>query len=114
MGKIGAREISYIIDDAIKATLFGKFYEPIVLKWFEKKKKFNPSDGKPRIYWKDVKPATGYSDKVKKINNVLHKYKKEKQYCTPDGFLKKDGKTYIWEAKNWPLWTGGDETFRAN
>lgn len=101
------KEVKTILDDPIKATLFGKFYERIVLKWFEQKKGFVSFKGKPRIYWQHVKPAKGYGDGIKKINKVLKEYKKENQYCTPDGFLQKSGKFYIWEAKNWPLWTQG-------
>jgi hypothetical protein len=96
-----------IIDDPIKATLFGKFYEKIVSRWLEEKEGFTSFGGKPRIYWKDVEYAKGNSESVSKLNYILEKYKKEKQFCTPDGFMKKDGKYYVWEAKNWPLWTEG-------
>jgi len=94
-----------IINDPIKATLFGKFYEKIVSRWLKERKGFTSFGGKPRIYRKDVKCAKGNSESVSKLNGILEKYKNEKQFCTPDGFMEKDGKYYVWEAKNWPLWT---------
>lgn len=45
-----------------------------------------------------------------KVNKSAPEFKdalemcKEKQFCTPDGFVEMDGKYYIWEAKNWPIW----------
>jgi|YNPNPStandDraft_1061719.scaffolds.fasta_scaffold107205_1 hypothetical protein len=96
-----------IINDPIKATLFGKFYEKIVSEWLEEREGFTLCKGKPRIYWKDVEYAKGNSKSVSELNDILKKYKEEKQFCTPDGFMKKDGKHYVWEAKNWPCWTEG-------
>lgn len=96
-----------IINDPVKATLFGKFYEKIILRWLKEIKGFKIFDGKPRVYWKDVGFAKKGGKGASKLNMILRKYKAEKQYCTPDGFLQKDGKYYIWEAKNWPLWTEG-------
>ncbi len=96
-----------IINDPVKATLFGRFYEKIILRWFEEIKGFTVFEGKPRVYWKDVEFAKGNGEGVNKLNTILKKYKQEKHYCIPDGFLKKDGRYYIWEAKNWPLWTEG-------
>ncbi len=96
-----------IINDPVKATLFGKFYEKIILGWLKEIKGFKVFDGKPRVYWKDVEFAKGNGEGTSKLNTILKKYKEERQYCTPDGFLQKDGKYYIWEAKNWPLWTEG-------
>ncbi|NQS97772.1 MAG: hypothetical protein HQ591_04900 [candidate division Zixibacteria bacterium] len=97
-----------ILKDPIKATLFGKFYEEIVLGWFKEKTGFAPFDGKPRIYWKDVESVKGGDESVSKLKDALkyalEKRKKEGHHCTPDGFLQKNGKFYIWEAKNWPLW----------
>jgi hypothetical protein len=101
------KKANEIINDPIKATLFGKFYEKIVSRWLKERKGFTFFDGKPRIYWKDVEYAKGNSKSVPKLNDILKKYKKEKQFCTPDGFMEKDGKYYVWEAKNWPLWTEG-------
>ncbi len=48
---------SQIVNDSVKATLFGKFYERIVREWLKEKKGFIPFDRKPRIYWKDVEFA---------------------------------------------------------
>ena len=96
-----------IINDSIKATLFGKFYEKIVSGWFKEKEGFTHFDGKPRIYWKHVEYVRGNSGPVSRLNEVLRKCKNEKQFCTPDGFLQKNSKYYIWEAKNWPLWSEG-------
>lgn len=28
----------------------------------------------------------------------------KRSHCTPDGFFIRDGKSYVWEAKNWPLY----------
>jgi len=48
------RNANQILDDSIKATLFGKFYEEIVLRWLNEKKRFTPFDGKPRVYWRHI------------------------------------------------------------
>jgi len=101
------KKANEIINDPIKATLFGKFYEKIVSRWLEEREGFTSCGGKPRIYWKHVKYAKGNSKSVSKLNDILEKYKNEKQFCTPDGFMEKDGKYYVWEAKNWPLWKEG-------
>jgi len=98
---------SEIINDPVKATLFGKFYEKIISRWFKEIKGFTVFDGKPRVYWKDVESAKRSGKGVTKLNRILKKYKQKKHYCTPDGFLQKNGRYYIWEAKNWPLWTEG-------
>ncbi|MHC1682731.1 MAG: hypothetical protein AB6733_07255 [Clostridiaceae bacterium] len=96
-----------IINDPIKSTLFGKFYEKIVLGWLKERCSFTPFCGKPRIYWKDVGLLNRNDEQALRFNEALDKYKKERQFCTPDGFLQKEGKFYIWEAKNWPLWSEG-------
>lgn len=96
-----------IINDPVKSTLFGKFYEKIILGWLKERKGFTVYNGKPRIYWKDVAFIGGDHESVLKFNAVLDKYKTERQFCTPDGFLQKNGEFYIWEAKNWPLWSEG-------
>jgi hypothetical protein len=100
-----------VIDTPLKSTLFGKFYEGIVLGWLKENKHFTPSDGKPRIYWKDLEPISGDSQDAIKLNKSLAKYKAEKQFCTPDGLLQKEDKSYIWEAKNWPHWKEGKTEF---
>jgi len=101
------KNANQIINDPVKSTLFGKFYEKILLVWLKEKEGFTPFEGKPRIYWKNVEFVKGDGELPSKLNEVLKKYKNEKQFCTPDGFLQKDGKFYIWEAKNWPLWSEG-------
>ncbi|MEO0126811.1 MAG: hypothetical protein ABIL44_03560 [candidate division WOR-3 bacterium] len=94
-----------IINDPIKSILFGKFYEKIVSGWLKERGGFTTFDGKPRIYWEDVEFAQGISGLVSKLNMILKKCRNENQFCTPDGFMEKDGKYYVWEAKNWPLWS---------
>jgi len=96
-----------IIDDSVKATLFGKFYEKIISHWLKEKRGFTIFDGKPRVYWKDIEFNQKGNEIANKLTEVLSKYKREKQFCTPDGFLKQDNNYYIWEAKNWPLWSEG-------
>ncbi len=101
------KKANEIIDDSVKATLFGKFYEKIVLGWFREKNLYEPFEGKPRIYWKDVEFVVGDSEPSRIVNEALKEKREDKQYCTPDGFLQKDGRYYIWEAKNWALWSEG-------
>lgn len=101
------KEPDKIIDDPIKSTLFGKFYEKIIISWLSEIKGFTIYQGKPRIYWNDVAFAKLDHEAEIKVNEVLDKYKKEKRFCTPDGFLQKNEEFYIWEAKNWPLWSEG-------
>lgn len=96
-----------IIDDPVKATLFGKFYEKVIAGWLINEDGFTTDGGKPRVYWKEVKPIIGDNESALKLNEVLIKNQIEKQRCIPDGLLQKDGKNYIWEAKNWPCWRGG-------
>ncbi len=98
-----------IINDPVKSTLFGKFYEKILLHWLEEKKGFIPLDGKPRVYWKDVEVNQKDNSSTRKFNEALERIKKERQFCTPDGLLKKGEEYHIWEAKNWPLWSEGKE-----
>jgi hypothetical protein len=96
-----------IINDPIKATLFGKFYEAIIKGWLMTEGGFTANDGKPRVYWKDVE-SKGNGEHP--LNKALRQYHQSKKYfCTPDGFLQRDGRNYIWEAKNWPFWTGGQK-----
>jgi len=82
-----------IINDsvkAVKATLFGKFYEKIILCWLRERKGFVPFNGKPRVYWKDIKLTEGDSQSTCKLKQILESLKNNnRQYCTPDGFLKK-------------------------
>ena len=65
----------YILDDPIKSTLFGKFYEKIILGWFKEKLVNIPLDGKPTIYWENVDFAPENSELAKKLNSALRKKK---------------------------------------
>jgi len=96
-----------IINDPIKATLFGKFYEKIILRWLKETTDFAPLDGKPRIYWKDVEFDREDTEPSRRLKRSLNKYKTERVFCTPGGLLQKGNSYYIWEAKNWPMWTEG-------
>ena len=96
-----------IINHPIKSTLFGKFYEKILLHWLEEKKGFTPLYGKPRVYWKDIEFNREGSELTHKLKGALERIKKDRQFCTPDGILMKNETYYIWEAKNWPLWSEG-------
>ena len=46
--------IDILKGDSIKSTLYGKFYEKIIIGWLKHKEKFSPFDGKPRVYWNDI------------------------------------------------------------
>jgi hypothetical protein len=94
--------------DSTKSTLFGRFYEQILSEWL-KTKGFKARKGKPRVYWEDIESTKGDSTSANGLNNVLNKYKMQKEFCTPDGLLDKGGSCYIWEAKNWPGYTGNQE-----
>lgn len=95
--------------DSTKSTLFGRFYEQIVSEWL-KTEGFKARIGKPRVYWKDIESAKGRTTSANDLNNALKdKDKMHKEFCTPDGLLDKEGRCYIWEAKNWPGYTGNQE-----
>lgn len=96
-----------IISNATRATLFGRFYEKIIRKWLESKLDFEVYEGKPRIYWKEqplpsIPPNS--TDRMSRLDEIFKNAKQSKSHCTPDGLLKRDGKYFIWEAKNWPKW----------
>ena len=65
--------------------------------------------GKPRVYWKDVELNRQIGGSTDKLREALERTKRDRQFCTPDGILMKNGAYYIWEAKNWPLWSEGKE-----
>jgi len=96
-----------ILDHPIKSTLFGKFYERVVLGWLKEKEGFTSLEGKPRVYWESVNFTKGDSELSRKLSETLGRFKRNRKYCTPDGFLVKNEEYYIWEAKNWPLWSEG-------
>jgi len=96
-----------------QATLFGKFYERIVSKWIELEKgcKREPSDSteskihKPRVYWNSIRTDDfDFAEHQDLKEGMAGALKKLKSHCTPDGAFTKDGKWYVWEAKNWPLY----------
>ncbi len=99
-----------IIDDATKATLFGRFYERIVREWLRNIEGFDVLDGKPRVYWKDVDfNGNGRIETAKILDTYLKDKKENNKYCMPDGLLSKSGKFYLWEAKNWHRWSEGKD-----
>ena len=97
-----------------RSTLFGKFYERILSKWFEKTQGYqfqqwpNGSPHKPRIYWRGInldgldfsRDWFSKEDAEKYLNSL----KDHKSHCTLDGVLKREVGYSIWEAKNWPLY----------
>lgn len=44
-----------IINDSVKSTLFGKFYEKIIAGWIREATEFTPLNGKSRIFWRAYK-----------------------------------------------------------
>lgn len=100
------KEAGDILSNSTRATLFGRFYENIIRKWLEVECRFKVHAGKPRIYWKEQPPLQirYRSERLKKLLNILEDNKQSKSHCTPDGLLEKDGKYFIWQAKNWPKW----------
>lgn len=95
-----------------RSTLFGKFYERILVKWFEKKRYCRAVGWpgkrqvhKPRIYWKNLSvEGFDFSGAEELKQQMADSLKNKVSHCTPDGVFEKDGKFYIWEAKNWPLY----------
>lgn len=95
-----------ILSNATRSTLFGKFYERIIRKWLDVKLGFTVFEGKPRVYWKEQPTPNiyGISVRLKDLVKALENVKKLKSWCTPDGMAEKEGKYFIWEAKNWAQW----------
>ena len=97
-----------------RSTLFGKFYERILSKWFEETQEYkfqrwtNGSPHKPRIYWRNINlDSLDFSrDWLSKedVEKSLNSLKGSKSHCTLDGVLKREVSYSIWEAKNWPLY----------
>lgn len=91
---------------SIKSTLFGKFYEGIVAHYLVDREGYKHLQGKPCVYWKDI-PANKHSK-----NNLLNTLyqgltdvnNSKKVHTNSDGLYFKEGKYYLWEAKNWPKW----------
>jgi len=93
--------------DPIKSTLFGKFYEDIYRGWFKNQKCFEVLRGKPKVNWLDRTPSEKCQRAFPQFDELLAKSQREKAYCIPDGILKIGEEHFIWEAKNWPNWSGG-------
>jgi hypothetical protein len=94
-----------------RSTLFGKFYERILREWLEEKKHCtlmrwqNTAIHKPRIYWRNVSTKGFNFSRQPKLKERMAKALGQKtSHCTPDGVFEKEGRFYIWEAKNWPLY----------
>lgn len=98
-------DISEVIDDPTKSTLFGRFYEEIVSTWLVEVDGLKKYEGKPKVEWTEVQPASGEGEAVTDLNWQLKANKAGKHYCIPDGLFTKDSKHYLWEAKNWPQWS---------
>jgi hypothetical protein len=93
--------------DSIRATVLGKFYEGIIAKWLVEIKKYQFLEGKPSVYWQDLKIPNG--SKYKDYKNSLENIKENKKIRTnSDGLFERNHhEYYLWEAKNWPKWNQG-------
>ncbi|MEM4234692.1 MAG: hypothetical protein QXU75_06060 [Candidatus Methanomethylicaceae archaeon] len=86
---------------AMRVFLFAKFYEDLLREYF-RHSGYQVLSGKPRIFWKKVPvPSVITSEKHKRLVNRLRELQKSAVHCTPDGLFVKDGKYFVWEAKNW-------------
>lgn len=93
--------------DSIRSTLFGKFYEGVVAKHLEEKKKYSFL-GKAAVNWADCIKTSKKDDFSQKLNNSLQqKIDNNKTRANPDGLYEKEGEYYLWEAKNWACWDEG-------
>src|SRR5262249_43034368 len=60
---------------------------------------------KPRIGWKKISPVRFNFDQETNFNHEkVRNSLSSKSHCTPDGLFEREGKLYVWEAKNWPLY----------
>lgn len=86
---------------AMRVTLFSKFYEELLRQYFSHNL-YKVCKGKPRIFWKKIiiPSEVRGSNHLKLVNSLKTKQRKE-SYCIPDGLFVKDGKYFVWEAKNW-------------
>lgn len=119
---IRARDVFFLTSDNVagesnygstQATLFGKFYERILSRWIEQELgcKREPSDSaksaihKPRVYWRSIGiDGFDFAEHQDLKDGMAEALTKLRSHCTPDGAFTKDGKWYVWEAKNWPLY----------
>jgi len=88
--------------DSIRSTVLGKFYEGIVAKWLDTHG-YTFQEGKPCVYFKDLQIPGTLPDYRKSLKN------NKKIHTNSDGlFLRTTSQEhYLWEAKNWPKWSGG-------
>jgi hypothetical protein len=91
---------------AMRVSLFAKFYEDILREYFRNVRGFHVFKGKPRIFWKDIQISTTtekMNENHRKLIDELDKKKRNNEdgYCIPDGLFFKNGKYFLWEAKNW-------------
>jgi len=92
--------------DSVRATVLGKFYEGIIAQWLAEIKKYQFLEGKPSVYWGDLKIPNG--DNYKDYKMALEEIKKDQKIRTnSDGLFEQRQKYYLWEAKNWPKWNQG-------
>lgn len=102
------RESTY---GSTRSTLFGRFYERILRRWLEEKKRCtlvrwqNSTVHKPRIYWQNVSVGGfNFSQQQRLREQMTQALRQKASHCTPDGVFEKERRFYIWEAKNWPLY----------
>ena len=84
-----------------RSTLFGKFYERIVAKWFEETQNYdlkrwdNGATHKPRIYWHKLSLVNfNFRNELKFKAKVEKLLQSGKSYCTPDGLLERNQNLY--------------------
>lgn len=94
-----------------RSTLFGKFYERILRRWLEERRQCtlarwqDSAVRKPRIYWRNVSvEGFDFSQQKRLGEQMAQSLRQKASHCTPDGVFKKEGRFYVWEAKNWPLY----------
>jgi hypothetical protein len=85
----------------MRVFLFSQFYEQLLRQYFNNNG-YSVCQGKPRIYWNKIAVELNeYSGNCSRLVESLKKLQEKARHCTPDGLFVKDGKYFIWEAKNW-------------
>ena len=88
-------------DGAVRSKVFSTFYEDLWRCYFPSRG-FEPADGKPQIFWRDVTtPARLSTPNWARLSKALKLKCGKGSHCYPDGLLYQDGQNYVWEAKNW-------------
>jgi len=94
-----------------RSTLFGRFYERILRTWFEEKRYCtlvrwqDSAVHKPRIYWRNISlEGFDFSQEPSLKEKISQALRQKTSHCTPDGLFEREGRFYVWEAKNWPLY----------